>query len=830
MNANKIQIGEGTKEIKINSKELEIKECSVKSSETKVVPTQVNFNENDETCTLTFDEVLKKGPAVLSMSFKGVHNDKMCGFYRTKVTNGGADRYNLVTQFCSTSARQCFPCWDEPALKSTFSVTLNVPKDFVALSNMNVVSEKVLEDQITKRVVFAKSKKMSTYLLAFVIGEFDYVQGKTSDGIEIKVYTPPGKSGHGSYPLEVAIKSVKHFTNFFDCPYPMNKLDLIAISDFSYSAMENWGLITFRESALLVDEQESSEAQKQWVTTIVCHEVSHQWFGNLVTMKWWTHLWLNEGFATFMQYEATDVCYPKFKIWEQYVNDDTIRSLELDSLKNSHAIEVPVNHPAEVDEIFDVISYQKGGNIIRMIYFWIGAENFKKGMRMYFKNYAYSNTQTEDLWKCLESTSGKPVEKVMSTWTKQMGFPVINASIASENADYITLNLSQQKFCLSPSEERSNYLWQVPLNITTSSTYSKSSEEHQSFIITSESSQVNVEHVGKNAWLKINPGFCGFYRVNYSDELLSRLVSAIKDHQLNCFDRLNIINDVSAMALAGQVSFITYFDLLETFKNETEYPVWKEIVKSMSQVKVLVWDDDQAFRKFVTFQKDLFSNIMNRVGMKAKHKETHLDSSLRKILVTASNDDQVNKECMEIMKNFFEKSIKVDSEIRASVYEVYVSKGGLEAFKNMTELHMRVDSMEEKNEIEIALGCVGSLECVRLALQYMMSSDVRDNERYKILKGIALGSKVGRDESWKFVKENWNVLYKKYGGNHLLAKFIDASTPFFSTEDMLKEVKEFLTDKVSKNCDMKFKQCVEKIELNIYLRKKNHQALKKYFS
>ena len=812
----------------MNSKELEIKECSLEHSGVKIVPIQVNLNKDDESCTLVFEDVIPQGPAVLNMSFKGVHNDKMCGFYRTKVTKDGVERYNLVTQFESTDARQCLPCWDEPALKATFDVTLNVPKDLVALSNMNVVSEEILEDQVTKKVVFAKSKKMSTYLLAFVVGEFDYVQGKTNDGIEVKVYTPPGKSSQGKYPLEVAIKSVEHFTEFFDCPYPMNKLDLIAIADFACSAMENWGLITYRESALLVDERESSEAQKQWVTIVVCHEVSHQWFGNMVTMEWWTHLWLNEGFATFMEYEATNFCNPNFKIWEQYVNDDTIQSLELDSLKNSHAIEIPVNHPAEVDEIFDAISYQKGGNIIRMIYFWIGADKFKKGMQMYFKKHAYSNTQTEDLWKCFEDASGKPVEQVMSTWTKQMGFPVINVSVASQNANSVTLNVSQKKFCLSTCEKSNESLWQVPITITTSSNYSKSSK--QSYILTSKSDQITLKGVGANDWFKINPDFCGFYRVNYSQELLSKLITAIEKHQLNCFDRLNILNDVSAMACTGQVSFSTYFDLLKSFKNEKEYPVWKEIIKSTSEMKKLLWNDDEASKKFCQFKKYLFSHIMAHVGMEAKQGESHLDSSLRALLITASNDNQVNQKCMEIMKNFFENSKPVNPEIRASVYEVYVSIGGLEAFNNMKNLHMKVDSMEEKTEIEIALGCVEGLECLQLAQQYMMSSNVRDNEKYKILKGMATGTKLGRDESWKFVKEQWGIFYEKYSGNKHLSRIVDASTPNFTTEEMLAEVKGFLTDKISKNCERKFKQCVEKIVLNIQLWQQNERDLKTYFN
>ena len=809
----------------MNSKELEIKECSLQHSGASFVPTQVNLNKDDETCTLVFEDVIPVGPAVLSMSFKGIHNDEMAGFYRTKVTNkDGVEYYNLITQFEATDARRCLPCWDEPALKATFDATLIVPKDLVALSNMNVISEEVLEDQVTKKVVFAKSKKMSTYLLAFVVGAFDYVQGKTNDGVEVKVYTPPGKSSQGKYPLEVTIKSVEYFTEFFSCPYPMNKLDLIAITDFACSAMENWGLITYRESALLVDEKESSVAQKCWVTIVVCHEVSHQWFGNLVTMEWWTHLWLNEGFATFMMYDAGHICDHDLKVWEQYVNDVTIKALDADSLENSHAIEIPVNHPGEIGEIFDAISYQKGSNIIGMIHSWIGSDKFKEGMKAYFKKHAYSNTQTEDLWKCFEDASGKPVEQVMSTWTKQMGYPVIDVSIASQNDNSVTLNLSQKKFCICSSDE-SDSLWQVPITISTST-----SDKHQSFIFSSKSDQITVEGVGANDWFKINPGFIGFYRVNYSQDILSKLITVVENGQLNCFDRLNIVSDVHAMAITGQTSLATYLELLKVFKGEKEYPVWKEIIKSLSAMTKLMWNDDEASNKFSQFKKDLFSSVMAHVGMEAKQDESHLDASLRALLIKASNDDQVNQKCTEIMNDFFKNLTPISPEIRASVYEVYTSKGGLEAFNKMVELHKKVDSMEEKSEIEAALGCVQGLECLKLVQKYMMSSHVRDNEKYKILYGMATGSKLGRDESWKFVKEHWDVFYKKFKGSPHLGKIVEASTPNFATEEMLKEVKEFLTDKVRKTCERKFKQCVEQIGLKIQLWKQNGQSLKDYFN
>ena len=811
----------------MNSKKLVMRDCSVQHSGVNVVPTEVSLNDVDETCTLVFDDFIPEGRAVLNMSFKGKHEDEKEGFYRNKVMNNGVESYNLVTQFWTTYARQCFPCWDEPALKATFQVTLNVPENLVALSNMNIVSEDVLKDGVTKKVVFARSMKMSTYLLAFVVGEFDYVQGKTNNDVEIKVYTPPGKASQGKYPLEVAIKSVEHFTEFFYCPYPMNKLDLIAITDSEF-AMENWGLITFQESKFLIDENESSVAQKQMATTEVCHEVSHQWFGNLVTMEWWTHWWLNEGVATFMENEATNFCNPGFKIWEQYVSKDTIFSLELDSLKNSHAIGIRVNHPKEVYEMCFDIAYKKGSNIIRMVYFWIGAEHFKKGIKLYFEKNAYSNTLTEEFWNCLEIASGEPVKQVMSTWTKQMGFPVIDVSVASRNDNSVTLNVSQRKFSLSTRDEGSQSLWQVPIAITTSANYYNASKKHQSYILTSKSDQITVEGVSPNDWFKINPGFCGFYRVNYSQEILSKLIGAIENNELNCFDLLNILNDVSTMAFTCQVSFANYFDMLKMVINVKSYPVWKEIIKSMSAIQKVLWNDDEASKKFSQFKKNLLSNIMAHIGMEAKQNESHLDASLRSLLITASNDDRVNQKCVEIMKNFFHTSTPVDPEIRGSVYQVYVSKGGLEACNKMVGLHKNVYSMEEKKEIETALGCVEGLDCLKKVQQFMMESHVNDNEKYEILKDMATGSKLGRDVSWDFVKEQWKVFYGKYKRNdqeHLLSRIVVASTENFATEEMLEDVKNFL--KSSWNRETKL--CVEKIMLNIHLWKKTGQALKEYF-
>lgn len=272
---------------------------------------------------------------------------------------------------------------------------------------------------------FDKTPIMSTYLVAVVVGEYDFVEGKSSDGVLVRVYTPKGKKEQGQFALEVATKVLPYYNKYFNIAYPLPKMDLIAIADFSAGAMENWGLVTYRETCLLVDPQNTSTVRKQWIALIVGHELAHQWFGNLVTMEWWTHLWLNEGYASFVEFLCVAHLFPEYDIWTQFVTDTYIKALELDALKNSHPIEVPVGHPSEIDEIFDDISYNKGASVIRMLHSYIGDEDFRKGMSLYLNRHSYSNALTEDLWAALEEASSKPVGDVMSTWTKQQGFPVL---------------------------------------------------------------------------------------------------------------------------------------------------------------------------------------------------------------------------------------------------------------------------------------------------------------------------------------------------------------------------------------------------------------------
>ncbi|KAL4707753.1 hypothetical protein ACJJTC_014934 [Scirpophaga incertulas] len=581
----KVSIVNSTKEIVLNSLDLELKSVKLDYNEggsvVTLVPVDINLSVDDETAHIIFDKSLPEGEAILYCEFNGEINDKMKGLYRSKyLTPTGEERYAAVTQFEATDARRCFPCWDEPAIKATFNITLDVPADRVALSNMPVIKEIVNGHK--KLIHFDTTPIMSTYLVAVVVGEYDYVEKKSHDGVLVRVYTPVGKSKQGLFALEVAAKVLPYYKEYFDIAYPLPKIDLIAIADFSAGAMENWGLVTYRETCLLVDDEHTSAVRRQWIALVVGHELAHQWFGNLVTMEWWTHLWLNEGYASFVEFLCVNHLFPEYDIWTQFVTETYIRALELDCLKNSHPIEVPVGHPSEIDEIFDDISYNKGASVIRMLHRYIGDDDFRKGMNIYLTRHQYKNTFTEDLWAALEEASNKPVGAVMSTWTKQMGFPMVQVSSEQRGKDR-KLTLTQQKFCADGSVGE-DILWMVPITISTQENPSKVA---LSTVLENKTQEVILENVAEDSWVKLNPGTVGYYRTRYPASMLAQLVTAVRDGSLPPLDRLGLLDDCFALVQAGHTNTADSLKLMEAFSNETNFTVWSSIANCLSKLSGL---------------------------------------------------------------------------------------------------------------------------------------------------------------------------------------------------------------------------------------------------
>uniref|UniRef100_A0A1I7XH35 Peptidase_M1 domain-containing protein n=1 Tax=Heterorhabditis bacteriophora TaxID=37862 RepID=A0A1I7XH35_HETBA len=472
-----VEVVSATDVLKMHAQRLSISKVVVKmddgTSTHQLHPLlQFQCDEDRNMLTVQLPYVIHPQKIRLSIDFLGKLNDKMNGFYLSSYKNEyGEKKFMAATQFDSTYARTAFPCWDEPIYKATFEVRLVVPSAWTALSNM--VDSEVFCSEERKMVFFKCSPPMSTYLLAFVIGELEYLEEKTEGGVTIRVYTLFGKKQQGAFGLELAKRAIEWYSDWFNIDYPLPKCDLVTIPDCSWcrcfytrmtesiiTAMENWGLVTYREVSLLIDSVKSSAIQKVNVALTVAHEMAHLWFGDLVTMKWWTDLWLKEGFASYMSFLFIGYNYPEYNIWLQFLNDELSVGLRLDALRSSHPIEVEINNPNELTEIFDSITYAKSNCVIRMLCYYLGETTFQKGLRLYLKKYQFGNAVTQDLWDALSEASGKDINALMSSWTTQMGFPLISVEQRQEGHHRI-LNLKQRRFIADGGDDDDEPTWQV---------------------------------------------------------------------------------------------------------------------------------------------------------------------------------------------------------------------------------------------------------------------------------------------------------------------------------------------------------------------------------
>ncbi|EDV26424.1 uncharacterized protein TRIADDRAFT_22803 [Trichoplax adhaerens] len=815
------KVNEETDEILINSADIEILRASfnsVESESKRNLCSNITYHETDETVSIKYPQKLAKGDGKLMIDYVGILNDKMKGFYRSKFTAvDGSERYVAVTQFESTDARRALPCWDEPAIKATFDVTMIVPKDKVALSNMVTASftdyretENISDLKVIK---FAKTPIMSTYLLAFVVGDFEYVEARSADGVLVRVYAPIGKKDQGKFALDVAVKTLPFYKDYFNIPYPLPKIDLIAIADFAAGAMENWGLVTYRETALLIDPVNSSSSNKQWVAIVVGHELAHQWFGNLVTMEWWTHLWLNEGFASWIEYLCVDHCFPEWDIWTQFLVMDSARALELDSLNNSHPIEVPVGHPSEVDEIFDAISYQKGSSIIAMLHDFLGDDGFRSGLNHYLEKFKYSNAQTEDLWESLEGATQKPVNKVMSSWTRQMGYPVVSVS-AKHSGQSVELEISQSKFCADGQLDSSheNYEWLIPMVIANGS----NNKQPVKIILDEKSKSVTLQDVKQDDWVKINFGQFGFYRVRYTSDMLLKLVPAVANKVLSPRDRLGLQNDTFALTKAGLLNTTDYLDLLQAFSKEDNYTVWSDIIGNFGSI-ISLMEYANLTDGFKAVGIELLTDIVKTLGWEMKANEKHTDGLLRSLAVLHLGRFGHTETMAEAKSKFaahLDGTKAIDPDLRSAIYKVVLSEGDETTFNALLKLIDTTDLQEEKMRVMVSLGAANGEHLLTRALEFAMSDKVRSQDKVFIIESIARSGKIGRQLTWNFMKQNWDKLNSIYQGGFLLSRLIKGCLSGFAGEEFSADIREFFSTKSVPAAERTIEQVIESIELN----------------
>jgi aminopeptidase N len=601
-----IAVAKPTDSVTLNSNGLTIKEVELKGEDG--AKATVTIDEKAQSATFHFPHALKAGTHTLSIAYSGPITAQPAGLYYNDYEAAGAHKRMLVTQFEATDARRMFPGWDEPAFKATYSLSVTLPATFRAISNTPVAHEEPA-GPAEKKVTFGTTPKMSSYLVVLVAGELDRINASAAD-TDIGVDTVAGKAEQGRYGLDAATKILPFYNDYFGVKYPLPKLDLIAIpGNFAAGAMENWGGITYIDNDLLFDPKTSSEGTKQSIFLVVAHEMAHQWSGDLVTMAWWDNIWLNEGFASWMETKATDHFNPSWNIWLR-AHADVETAMGMDARRTTHPIQQVIKDDSEADSAFDSITYLKGQSFIRMIETYLGEATFRDGMRHYMAAHAYSNSTTADLWTALEAASGKPVKQIAAGFTEQPGIPLVEVKTACAGGQ-TTATLTQGRFTIN-DPKAAKLTWQVPVSIGLAGDAAP-----QAVLLDARPQTVTFAGCGKA--VKANVGDVGYYRVQYDDANLKALSASYK--QMAAADRVNLLGDVWAMAEAGRATPDKFLELTKQLNGETELVVWTQVLGSLREIDDLERGaaDRPAFRAYA---RGLLNPVLARVGWDARPDDT----------------------------------------------------------------------------------------------------------------------------------------------------------------------------------------------------------------
>lgn len=754
---------QGASDVRLHSKDLVITSVILDGK-------KASFTEstNDELVITHSD--LTAGPHILVVSFSGIITDAMHGLYPCYYEHDGVKKELLATQFESHHAREVFPCIDEPEAKATFDVTLTTEPDLTVLGNMPVTSQTTENGSLV--TTFETTPRMSSYLLAWVIGELHKKTATTKGGVEVNVWATPAQPASSlDFGLDIATRTIDFFDDFFDTPYPLAKSDHVALPDFSSAAMENWGLITYREVALLADQKKTSVANKRMAASIIAHELSHQWFGNLVTMKWWNDLWLNESFANLMEYIAVDALHPEWKIWLEHASYEVLQALRRDSLDGVQSIRSDVNHPDEISTLFDPsIVYAKGGRLLRMLQTYVGDDAFQKGLKSYFKKFAYQNTEAHDLWQCFSDASGQDIGVFMNTWIGQSGFPVVHVTRAHD-----TLTLSQEQFFIGPRQV-SDELWPIPLE----------SELSELPAILSERS-LTIPTPGA---VRLNKGGTAHFVTHYSPELLAEILADIKN--VDEIDRLHLLHEQTLLAQAGLISSADLIPLLDHFRDESSEAVWSIMSVTVNELKRFVDTDEASEAKLRTFAAELAEKQFERLGWEQKEGESEEETKLRSLILGMmlySERAEVIDEALRLYKTTAVEDL--DPELRTSILIAAVRFGDATVIDALLDLHKATNNSELQEDIAAALTGTKDVEVVNRLVGLLKNKEVIRSQDFPRWFIWLIRNRYGRTTLWQWIRDNWKWVVETYKGDHYYDMIPRYVASCLITREQLEEYQTF---------------------------------------
>ncbi|MGD8990711.1 MAG: M1 family metallopeptidase [Desulfobacterales bacterium] len=798
-----IEAPNAIKVLRLNILELDIIECTVEQNSDWM---ECRFEIDAEKEELQIHLPQKMGGAIrVQVRYNGQINDKMAGFYRSQYTHSGKSDFIAVTQFEESDARRAFPCMDHPAKKATFDISMDIDSERVAISNATIKQETPLADG-KKRVIFEQTPKMSTYLVFFGVGAFEFTQD--TEDPRVRVATLPGMKPYAKFGLEFGRKALAFSEKYYGIPYPLPKMDLIAIPDFAFGAMENWGAITFRENLLLHYPEVTSKSGQERICEVIAHEIAHQWFGNLVTPEDWKYLWLNESFATYFGYGVVAHYHPQWETWQQFLWGSTGSAMARDALLENFAIEIPGGEHVVINVSTAPIIYNKGGSILRQVEGYIGAENFQKGLQDYLKTYEYDNAASHNLWEAFEQASEQPIGDMMKSWIEQPGYPVISVKKQGNK-----LHLAQQRFSYLPAD--SDQQWQVPVTIQFYSGTNRS--ERSTFLMNSTTHEINFPSQA-HAY-KVNDQQTGFYIVRYQDEAnLAALGQRVADQTLPPEDRWGLQNDLFALYKSAEVAFTAYLDFLAHYRNERSFLPLVSISNHLQHAHLVL--DAKQQHKIASLVRPWFEEVLNDIGLEPDTDEKHTTAILREQLLWHAALSGSEKASAFAVRQFarWMQGETVHPDIMKSVLQIAAFTGDQHTFASLQKRFEQSMVEHERMNILIALGCFKAMEPLENALKYILDGVPARN---KFVPVVAMASNpYAIPLLWDWYVSHLEQIEQFHP--MLYERVVASIIPVAGMEDP-QAVKNFFADYIQntdKATDV-IKLSLERLEINIRMRASN---------
>jgi puromycin-sensitive aminopeptidase len=756
-------------------------------------------------------EGVTPGEHRLTIEFTGVLNDRLRGWYRSTYRHAdGDERVIATTQMQSTDCRRAFPCWDEPDFKAVFGITLVVDPDHLAVSNGPELDRQTRPDG--KVVVrFADTMSMSSYLVAFVVGPLEATEWNDVDGIPLRVVHVPGKGHLTAFAVDVGAFCLRWFQAYYGIPYPSDKVDLLALPDFAAGAMENLGCITFRENLLLIDPATATQGERELVADVVAHELAHMWFGDLVTMEWWNGIWLNEAFATFMEIAACDAYAPDWHRWTTFGLERSA-AFETDSLSSTRPVEYQVRSPADCEGMFDVLTYQKGGALLRMLEQYLGAERFREGVSHYLRTHAYGNTDTGDLWDAIEHTSGEPVRRIMDSWIWQPGYPLVSARVEGDE-----LVLDQRRFTFDV-EAASHSLWAIPISVRQGDATSR-------VLLDGDQGRLPL---GEGA-VVVNAGGHGFYRVAYGDELRRRITNS-GFAGMSTLERYNVVDDAWNGVTAGAMDAMEWVALAERFVDERDYGVWQSIAIGLRAVRRLIGDDDRALAGFQALVRALVAPALADLGEPVAG-ETDLTAKVRGLLLglmaIQGGDEDACRRGRDYYAAWEVDHGAVDAELAAASTAIVASVGDTSDYEKMLSQYRTGDTPQVQLRHLYLLAEFDDADLMARTCALAMSDEVKTQNAPFLLRAC-IGNRRHGPQAWEFVRRNWNDITDRFPRNTIVRLIETVKTLDRPTD--VADVQAFFSEHPIEQAAKTLEQTLERQRVNADVRARNEDAVRFAFA